>query len=83
MNGPTMNNPLVNIPATNGSLANGSLANGSPGSGSVVKGTVVGAPARLAREYTGKHRRDAGIGSLSPWSRPEPDGSGPRPGGER
>jgi hypothetical protein len=66
MNGPNMNGPIANVPA-----ANGPLANRSPGNG----------PVRVGREYTGKHRRDSGPGPLSPWSRAEPDGSGPRPEG--
>ena len=66
MNGPNMNSPIASIPP-----ANGPLVNGSPGNG----------PVRVGREYTGKHRRDSGPGLLSPWSRAEPDGSGPRPEG--
>ncbi len=80
MNGPNMNSPIVIIPAANGPLAKRSLTNGA-----VVNGSAVNGPVRVGREYTGKHRRNSGLGPFSPWSRAEPDGSGqgsgPRPEG--
>ena len=75
MNGPNMNSPIANIAAANGPLAKGSLTNGA-----VIKGSTVNGPVRVGREYTGKHRRDSGLGPFSPWSRAEPDGSGPGSG---
>jgi hypothetical protein len=82
MNGPNMmNSPIVTIPAANGPLIKGPVVNGPVVNGPGVNGRVVNGAVRVGREYTGKHRRDSGLGPFSPWSRAEPDGSGPRPEG--
>jgi hypothetical protein len=54
MNGPAENGPAMNGPAANGQA---------------IQGPATRSALRHGREYTGKHRREDGRGTVSPYPR--------------
>jgi hypothetical protein len=76
MNGPAMNGPAMNGPAMNGPAMNGpamnAATNGPAANGQAIQaiqGPATRSALRNGREYTGKHRREDGPGTASPYPR--------------